>query len=127
MTQFPGSKEALLRLVEGTPYEEIAKDEDRLREIVYEALKASDDPMTREIGEGLASGAVTPTGIASTAAYHDFVDRNLQAMEQFDGEALVEHLEAVKAESERLKAEEAARRARDDDDDLWGGLPEPKW
>lgn len=127
MNQFPRSKEEMLRLVEGTPFEEVAKDEDRLREIVYDAMKASDDPMTREIGEGLASGAVTPMELASIPAYRDFLDQNIQAMEEFDGEALVEQLAAAKAEAERAKVEEATRRETGDDDDLWGGLPETKW
>jgi hypothetical protein len=127
VSQFPRSKEEMLRLVEGTPFEEVAKDEDRLREIVYDAMRTSDDPMTREIGEGLASGAVTPMELASIGAYRDFLDQKIQSMEAFDGEALVEQLEAAKAEAERAKAEEAARRQVDDDDDLWGGLPETKW
>jgi hypothetical protein len=122
VSRFPSSLHELLKLVEGTPYEAIARDEGKLQQIVYDAMKASDDPMTREIGEGLASRTITPMTIASTSAYADFLDRNLEALQRFDGDALVEQLETDQAEAANKKAEEAERRDDDDGEDLWQGL-----
>ena len=112
----------LLKLVEGTDFEDLARDEAKLQQLMYEAMKASDDPMTREIGEGLASGTITPMTIASTSAYTDFLDQNLQALQRFDGDALVESLETLQAEAKQQKADEAQHRDDDDGEDLWQGL-----
>jgi hypothetical protein len=112
----------LLKLVEGTEFEAVARDEAKLQKLVYDAMKASDDPMTREIGEGLASGTITPMTIASTSAYAGFLDDNLQALQRFDGDALVDSLETLQAEAKQEKAGEAQQRDDDDGEDLWQGL-----
>jgi hypothetical protein len=122
VSQSPGSMAELLKLVEGTEFEHIARDENKLREAMYDVMKASDDPMTREIGEGLASGTMTPMTIASTSAYADYLDQNLQALRQFDGDGLVEQLNQMQAAAAREKAEVAERRNYDDSDDLWQGF-----
>jgi hypothetical protein len=122
VSHFPGSMAELLKLVEGTEFEHIARDENKLRDLMYEAMKTSDDPMTREIGEGLASGTMTPMTIASTSAYADYLDQNLQALHQFDGDGLVEQLKEMQAVAASEKAEEAVRRNDDDGEDLWQGF-----
>jgi hypothetical protein len=116
--RFPASRNEFLKLVEGTEHAEVLRDESKLEEIVIDALKASNDPITREIGEGLAGGTVTWHTIATSPAYSGFLDRGLTALQQFDFTGLAEKLEAGQP-----KPDERHRRDDDDGEDLWQGLP----
>lgn len=120
--RFPASRSEFLKLVEGTEYAEVLRDESKLEKIVIDAMKGSDDPLTREIGEGLAGGTMSWSKVATTSAYADFLDRGLTALQQFDFNGLAEDLEAAKAESARSQAEGQNRRDDDDGEDLWQGL-----
>jgi hypothetical protein len=115
-----------MKLVEGTELEELLRDESKLETIIVDALKASDDPMAKEIGEGLAGGTMSWRTIATTSAYADFVDRGLTSLRQFDFTRLAGDLEAAQEEAAREKAE--AREGGGDDHaaDLWQGLRRKK-
>jgi hypothetical protein len=121
-SRFPASKSEFVKLVEGTEYGEILRDESRLEKIVVDVLKASDDPMAREIGEGLAGGTMSWRTIATTSAYADFLKGGLTALQQFDFNGLAEDLAAAEAEAERPDADGRDRRGDDDGEDLWQGL-----
>ena len=82
--RFPASRREFMKLVEGTEYAEVLRDEAKLRKIVVDALASSGDPLTREVGEGLASGTMSWSTIAATSAYTEFLDRGLTALRQFD-------------------------------------------
>ena len=111
-----------MKLAAGTELGALLRDESKLEKVVIDALKASADPMAREIGEGLASGTMSWSTIATTSAYADFLDRNLAALRQFDFNGLVGELEAAQVEAAQKKAEEQQRRSYDDEDDVWQGL-----
>jgi hypothetical protein len=57
--RFPVSRNEFLKLIEGTEYAEVLRDESKLEKTVIDAMKGSDDSITREIGEGLANGTMT--------------------------------------------------------------------
>lgn len=120
--RFPASRGEFLKLVEGTEYAEVLRDEAKLERLVIDAMKGSDDPITREIGEGLAGGSMTWQTIATTGAYSSFLDRGLTAVQEFDFNGLAQNLEAAKAEGARPTASDRDRRD-DDGEDLWQGLP----
>lgn len=118
---FPHSRTEFLKLVEGTDNAEILQDEAKLEKAVIDAMKVSDDPLAREIGEGLAAGTMSWRTIATTSAYSDFLDRGLAALQQFDFNGLAADLEAAKAEPDQQKVDDRGRRD-DDGEDLWRGL-----
>ena len=114
---FPASRTAFLKMIEESPHADLLRDEQRLRKCVVDAMKTSDDPLTREIGEGLAGGTMSWHTVATTSAYSDFVDRSLAALQQFDFNTLVEDLEVAQP-----TADDHDRRPDDDGEDLWQGL-----
>lgn len=115
---FPAERSEFLKLVDGTEHAEVLRDESKLERIVIEAMTTSDDPIAREIGEGLMGGTMTWLTIATTPAYSVFLDRGLTALQQFDFTKLADELEAA-----RPNADDQARRRDDDGEDLWQGLP----
>jgi hypothetical protein len=119
--RFPASRSEFLKLVEKTGYAGVLRDESKLEKMVIDALKGSDDPVTREIGEGLAGGTLGWHTIAMTSAYSGFLDRGLTALQQFDFNRLAEDLEAAKVEAERPHVGDRDRRD-DDGEDLWQGM-----
>lgn len=121
MTQFPTSLDKLLELAKGTPYEHIAKDEQALERMFLDTLKASDDPMLREIGSGIADGTMTWHTVATHSAYAEFVEQSLAKAKEFDGGMLTEELsrEREKATKEERRQRESAE--RDDSEDLFRG------
>jgi hypothetical protein len=119
--QFPASRDRFLELVEGTEHAEILRDEATLEKIIIDALKASDDPVTREIGEGRADGTLTWRTIATTSAYSGFLENGLTALREFDFNGFAEDLAATKVEAAQPDAGTPGRR-HDDGEDLWQGL-----
>lgn len=77
-------------------------------------MRTSDDPMTKEIGTGIADGSMTWHTVAANSAYSDYVDHGVEAMRRFDFTETFEALAAEQAEAER-KAEQAKQRADDDE------------
>jgi hypothetical protein len=122
MTQFPTSLDKLIELAKGTPYEHVAKDEQALERMFLETLKASDDPIRREIGSGIADGTMTWRTVATHSAYAEFVEQSLEKAKEFDGTLLAEELgrERDKAADEERRRRERAERA--DADDVFGGV-----
>lgn len=122
MTQFPSSLDKLIELAKGTPYEHVAKDEQALERMFLDTLKASGDPMRREIGSGIADGTMTWRTVATSSAYAEFVEQSLAEAREFDGSAVTEQLVR-----EREKTAEEQRRARaraevDDTEDVFTGV-----
>ncbi|HEY0450404.1 hypothetical protein [Actinophytocola sp.] len=108
MTQFPTSLDKLIELAKGTPYEHLANDEKALERMFLETLKASDDPMLREIGGGIADGSMTWHTVATHSAYAEVVEESLEKAREFDGGALVGGLD-----QERAKVAEEQQRTRE--------------
>jgi hypothetical protein len=121
MTQFPTSLDKLLELAKGTPYEHIAKDEQALERMFLDTLKASNDPMLREVGSGIADGTMTWHTVATHSAYKEFVEQSLAKAKEFDGGILIEELgrERDKATTEERRQQERAE--RDDSENVFRG------
>jgi hypothetical protein len=111
----PDNLNALINLAKGTKFESVARDEKKLEELLLKEMQANDDPMTREIGTGIADGTMTWRTVASTSAYADYIDRSVEAMQRFDFGATFEALAAERAANER--AAEQAREQKDQDED----------
>lgn len=118
MTQFPNSLDKLVELAKGTPYEHIARDEQALERMFLETLKASDDPLCREIGSGIADGSMTWHTIATHSAYAEFVEQSLEQAREFDGSAVADEL----GRAHEKAAEEERRRQERDVEDVFGGV-----
>jgi hypothetical protein len=76
-------------------------------------MRSSDDPMTREIGSGIADGSMTWHTVATSSAYSAYVDGSVEAMRRFDFKETFEALAAEQAEAEQ-KAEQAKQRDEDE-------------
>lgn len=111
----PANLNALINLAKGTKFESVARDEKKLEELLLKEMQASDDPMTREIGSGIADGTMTWRTVASTRAYAAYIDRSVEAMQRFDFGATFDALAAEQAASER--AAEHAKQQQDQDED----------
>jgi hypothetical protein len=86
--------------LDSTPYGEVLRDDRRRHRIVFEAMAGSSDPMTREIGEQLLSGEVTPRELLQHAEYRRFLADSLTAARDFDLERLQADVTAARAEGQ---------------------------
>lgn len=117
--RFPGDLRALIELTKGTRWESVAQDEAALEALLIQEMAKSPDPMTREIGSGLADGSMTWHSVAGGSAYASYVDDNLSAMRDFDfGQAV----DTIAAEKERAERERAARDEHEDGESVWRGF-----
>lgn len=121
MPQFPTGLDKLIELAKGTPYEQIAKDEQALERMFLDTLKASDDPMLREIGSGIADGTMTWHTVATHSAYTEFVEQSLAKAKEFDGDALTEELGREREKSIKEEGRQRERTEQDDSEDLFRG------
>ena len=121
MTQFPTNLNKLVELAEGTPYEHLATDEQALERMFLDALKASNDPMLREIGSGIADRSMTWHTIATHSAYAEFVEESLQKAKEFDGGVLAEELGREQERAAEAERREQERAEESDSKDLFGG------
>jgi hypothetical protein len=118
----PSNPNELLELVKGTRYESVAGDERKLHKLFLDEMKSSSDPMTREIAVGIADGTMTWHNLAANSAYRDYLDRSMDAMQQFDFGAAFEDLAAERAATEQAAAEEARRREERADEPVSRGV-----
>jgi hypothetical protein len=109
----PASLNELIKLTKGTRFEAVARDEKKLEELLLREMKASDDPMTREIGSGIADGSMTWHTVATSSVYSEYLDHSVEAMQRFDFKGTFDALAAEQAETER-KAEQAKERDQDE-------------
>ncbi|MEU7902983.1 hypothetical protein [Actinoplanes sp. NPDC049118] len=100
--------------LDGTPYGSVLRDERRRRQIVFEAMAGSTDPMTREVGEQLLSGATTPRELLQHGDYRQFLTDSLATAQNLDLDRLQSDIAAARAD-ERLTG--------DPDQDLHAGEP----
>lgn len=121
----PVDLNALIKLTKGTRFESVAGDERKLEELLIREMQTSDDPITREIGSGIADGSMTWHTVASTSAYAEYIDRGVQAMAQFDFGAAFDALAAERAANERAAAE--AEGQEDDDEVFSRGVLNNRW
>lgn len=112
----PANLDALVQLAKGTKFESVARDEQKLEELLLKEMQASDDAMTREIGSGIADGTMTWRTVASTSVYADYIGRGVEAMQRFDIGAEIDALAADQAASERA-AEKAKQKQEGDEDE----------
>ncbi|MGQ0839855.1 hypothetical protein [Actinokineospora sp.] len=123
---FPPNLAELIKLADGTRYEHVAHDEAKLEQLLVEAMRTSADPITREIGSGIADGTMTWHTVATSSVYADYVHDSMDALQRFDFDAVAVEMAAEKVAAEQ---EEATRREQDELDDdgpLWQGLRGPK-
>lgn len=118
--RFPADYEQLAALADGTKYEQVAKDPAMLERMFVEAMRTSTDPMTREIGSGLADGSLSWRTVGTSSAYAEYLARSLDAMQTFDFGAIVAEMEQEKAEAELTARREQDE--HDDPDELWQGF-----
>ncbi|GAA4429957.1 hypothetical protein GCM10023148_34550 [Actinokineospora soli] len=111
--RFPADIKGLVDLARGTPWERVVADEAALEQVLVKEMAASADPLTKEIGAGLADGSMTWRTVASTSAYAEFVGRGLDALRSYDFEQLANAL----ADGGVEEADE-----EDPDEPLWQGF-----
>jgi hypothetical protein len=87
--------------LDSTPYGDVLRDDHRRHQIVFEAMAGSSDPMTREVGEQLLSGAAAPRQLLQHADYRQFLADSLATARNLDFDL------------ERLQSDIAATRAED--------------
>lgn len=130
--QIPANLNAMINLAKGTKFESVARDEKKLEELLLKEMQASSDPITREIGSGIADGTMTWRTVASTRAYADYIDRGVEAMRRFDFGAAFDALAAEQAANEREAEQAKQQRDQDDDEPFSRGVlklrrgPEPR-
>jgi hypothetical protein len=83
-TSKPANLDALLAMAKGTRWESVARDEKALERLLVEEMKKSTDPMTKEIGSGLADGSMTWRSVATSSAYAEFLEQGAEGMRDFD-------------------------------------------
>lgn len=105
----PANLDELLKLAKGTRFESAAADDRKLEELLLDEMQASDDPMTREIGAGIAGGTMTWRSVATDAAYADYFEQSVTAMRQFDFGAEFDAMASERDANERRVAEAAER------------------
>lgn len=103
---------ALIALADGTRFAELARDEAKLRAYFLGQMRASADPMTREIGEGISAGTMTWHTVATHSAYAEYVQHSVEAMRQFDFGVAIDELAGERAANERT-----AQRQQDEEDE----------
>jgi len=119
---FPNSLDKLVELAKGTPYERIAGDERALERMFLDTLKASDDPMLREIGSGIADGSMTWNTVAIHSAYADTLDETLEKAREFDPGVVVDELGRERAHAEEEQRRERESADEDDSEDVFRGV-----
>jgi hypothetical protein len=107
----------LLKLARGTRLESYANDEEKLKAFLIKEMQASTDPVTREIGDGIAGGSMTWRTVAASGAYREYIERGARTMSELD---LGATFESVKSEQEHRPGQP---RAADDDEDDYFSRP----
>ncbi|MDQ3401806.1 MAG: hypothetical protein M3548_00205 [Actinomycetota bacterium] len=120
MTTFPNNLTALVDLATGIRWEQVAGDEAKLEELLVREMAASADPMTREIGSGLADGSMNWHTIATSSGYADYLNHSLDALRGFDFEQAARTLAAEKVETAHAAA--ARHEEQEHDDEVWRGF-----
>lgn len=118
----PASLAALIGLAEGTKFEAVARDEKKLEELLLKEMRASDDPITREIGSGISDGTMTWRTVASTSAYSEYINRSVEAVQRFDFGAAFDALAAEREANERAAEQAKEQKERDEDEPFSRGV-----
>jgi hypothetical protein len=84
----PGFLAGILGAVEATPYGALLRDPHRRHQLIFRALAASDDSLTREVGNQLLAGLVTPRQLLRSPEYRQFFTDSLAAAQRFDVRAI---------------------------------------
>lgn len=87
-----------------------------------DTLKASDDPMRREIGSGIADATMTWRTVATSFAYAEFVEQSLAQAREFDGSTLTEELTRERQKTADEERRGRARAEAADADDVFRGV-----
>lgn len=116
------SQDQFVQLADGTQYEEWLRDEHKMRRRLFDAMKASDDPMTREVGNGLADGSLTFRALATSSAYSDFLAANLAALRELDVAGMTEQLVQERDVADAQRREKTLQQEHDDEEDVWQGF-----
>jgi len=99
----------LVELAQRTKYADLIKDRRQLESLLLTQMKASQDPMTREIGSGIAGGTMSWRTLATNSAYREFLTRAQESMATFSLEPALATLTAeaaAAAEQERASGPE---------------------
>src|SRR4051812_30678433 len=100
----------LLRRLSQLPAGQRLRDTRRRREIEYDRMASSSDPLIREIGQQLRDGAMRPIDIARSPHYRAVLDSGMHTLRETDPE---QFRESLQAEVERAEEEEAERADRE--------------
>ncbi len=95
----------LVELAQRTKYADLVKDRRQLESLLLTQMKGSQDPMTREIGNGIAGGTMSWRTLATNSAYSEFLTRAQESMATFSLEPALATLTA-EAEAEAAAAEQ---------------------
>lgn len=80
----PANFDQLRELAQGTQLESYVSDEKELEALLLKEMQASPDPVTREIGAGIAGGSMTWRTVVSSGVYTDYIERGMAAMRDLD-------------------------------------------
>ena len=125
--RLPSTPEEFLAWLQGTPYEELFRDEARLDAMMADLLRSSRDPLAREVGQGLVDGSLTTREVGGGSAYADFVDRGLAAARGLDLRAALAELDDLREDAARTDhADDGAHDRLDSDGGSAGGRRDPQ-
>jgi hypothetical protein len=71
-----------------TPYGAALRDTVRRRQVVYEAMMTSSDPIARELGQQLRNGNMAPRDLLTLPEYREFFAQGFTAAARLDLEEL---------------------------------------
>ncbi|WP_100443975.1 hypothetical protein [Glycomyces xiaoerkulensis] len=104
MTDDSHDPERVLRGLEGTPLGERLSTPRQRQEELYDLMAAHEDPLWREMGEQLKSGAMTLSDALATPAYRDHLTESLELAKERQTE-LYEAVERSGGDPDVLAAE----------------------
>jgi hypothetical protein len=84
MAQPTPTAESLLAKIESLPIAAELADPTRRKHLIYERLAASEDPVTREIGEQLRDGAMRVRDLWAIPEYRQVLERGIRNLESLD-------------------------------------------
>ena len=88
----------IINALDSTPYGPVLRDGRRRHQVVFEAMATDRDPITREVGEQLLTGAATPRQLLQHATYQQFFTDSLAGAQDFDLDQLQANIASATAD-----------------------------
>lgn len=95
---------AIVNALDSTPYGRVLREDQQRHRLLFEAMATSPDPMTREVGEQLVTGAATARQLLQHHDYQQFFTDTLTIAGQLDLERVHADIAAL-ADQDNLTGE----------------------